>query len=333
MLKDFWYIFCLASELKTKPVARTIVGEHLVVFRDKEGNLGALEDRCIHRNLALSRGKVTKHGLQCAYHGFTYATTGKCAFVPAQPRPTENTKAKVRAFRVVEQQGFIWVFMGDAQKLKTDNLPLQLPMYDDKKARRWVMQRVFAGNAFHCAENFLDVPHTVFVHNKWFRSEIKDEIDIEVRAGKDWVEAEFLGEQAFDSLVGKLLLPKNEKMVHTDKFMLPYTTRVDYFFSERRHFIVMSQCSPINENSTRVFTYMAFRFDGFASLIKLLYRPLANRILDQDVDLIAEQTQDIQKFNDTKFLYHKTDAIGKEIADLIAGKKITKGPIRKRLRV
>jgi phenylpropionate dioxygenase-like ring-hydroxylating dioxygenase large terminal subunit len=57
-LKDYWYIAAESHEIKNKPVAMTAMGEHMVLFRAEDGTIAALEDRCSHRNMALSTGKV-----------------------------------------------------------------------------------------------------------------------------------------------------------------------------------------------------------------------------------------------------------------------------------
>jgi hypothetical protein len=196
------------------------------------------------------------------------------------------------------------------------------------------MERIFAGNAFHCVENFLDVPHTAHVHRGLFRGDESKEIEIEITSGADWIEAEFLGEERMDSWIGRLLVPKNTRIRHVDRFQLPYVTRVDYQMSEKRRYVVMSQCTPETENRTRVFTYLAFRFEPFGALIKRVFQPFAGVILNQDVEIIQHQTEDIERTGGPKFLYHETDAIARGIRDLIDGVSLAdRKPERRKLKV
>ena len=322
-MKNQWYIACQSGQLKSKPLARTIMDQHIVLFRNHTGKPGALIDRCIHRNLALSRGRITEQGLQCHYHGWTYDLEGQCTHIPAACEACgAANQPKVRAYRVVEKQGFVWVYIAEGKGGHPDHAPMDFPQYAARGWHTWVMERTFAGHAFHCVENFLDVPHTAHVHKGLFRSKESKTIQIEITTGKDWVQAEFLNEERMESLVGKLLFPKNARLVHTDRFMLPYTTRVDYRINDKRHFIIMSQCTPIDEHSTRVFTYMAYRFSPLGRLVRCIFEPLSNCILNQDVDIIQEQTADIQKTGPKKFLFHPTDVIAKEMRDLIDGKSL-----------
>ena len=82
-LRPYWYIAAEARELGTKPLTRTILGERLVLFRDGEGRPAALIDRCAHRNMALSRGRVSRGAIECPYHGWRYRGDGRCVAIPS----------------------------------------------------------------------------------------------------------------------------------------------------------------------------------------------------------------------------------------------------------
>ncbi len=318
-MTEYWFIACKSSQLKRKPLPREIQGNKMVLFRKKDGTPGAIREQCIHRNLSLARARVCDSGLQCSYHGWTYDVDGRVSRIPAQT-DADRKEMRTKSWPVVESQGFVWVYMGQKDP-GSKGVPM-FPLHDDAKANTWVMERIFEGNALHCIENFLDIPHTIYVHSKWFRNESRKEIEFKVTAGRDHVCAEFFNEAQFDTLLGKILIPANTVMKHTDQYFKPYTTRVDYYFTEKRQFIIQSHCVPINEHRTRVFTWMAFRFDPIAPLVRLIFEPMANRILDQDVKVIREQTEDIKNANHASFVFHRTDVIGKEIFDLANGKKL-----------
>ena len=96
----------------------------------------------------------------------------------------------------------------------------------------------------------------------------------------------------------------------------------------------MSQCTPVSENKTRVFTLLAFRFEPFGGLVNLIFRRLRGGYSDQDVDILREQTEDIERTGKAKFLFHETDAIARGIRDLIEGKSLEGRPTeRRKLRV
>jgi len=310
-----------------------VTGEALVIFRGPDGKAAALVDRCAHRNLALSRGTVTADGLRCAYHGWSWAADGHCTRIPSACGGACEA-IRVKSYPIREQQGFVWVWMAEAGTPEPVGEPARFPHLGEKGWRHFIMERVFEADAFHCVENFLDVPHTAHVHRGLFRGEESKEIELEITSGEDWIEAEFLGEQRMDSWIGKLLVPAGSRIRHVDRFQLPYVTRVDYQMSEKRQYVVMSQCTPEGPERTRVFTYLSFRFEPLGGLIKLIFQPFAGAILNQDVEILRQQTEDLRRTGPPRFLYHETDAIARGIRDLIEGKSLAgRAPENKRLRV
>ena len=333
MLRGHWYIACRSKQIARGPVARTVIGEPLVIFRSLTGEAAALVDRCAHRNLALSRGTVTADGLRCAYHGWSWSADGHCTRIPASCGG-DCEAIRIKSYPVREQQEMIWVWLAGEGKPLPDRDPPLFPHLDEPGWCYFIMERNFEADAFHCVENFLDVPHTAHVHRGLFRSEESKEIEIEITSGEDWIEAEFLGEERMDSWIGKMLVPKGSRIRHVDRFQLPYVTRVDYQMSEKRQYVVMSQCTPEGPERTRVFTYLAFRFVPLGGLVKLVFQPFAGVILNQDVEVLRQQTEDLRRTGAARFLYHETDAIARGIRDLIAGKSLAgSAPERRKLRV
>ena len=110
-LRNFWYVGASVDEVHDNPLGRTILNEPVVFFRAGDGQVGAMQDRCAHRRLPLSMGKVVDGVLQCHYHGLRFDRTGKCVHVPGQDHIP--SQAKVRAYPVVERYKWIWIWMGD----------------------------------------------------------------------------------------------------------------------------------------------------------------------------------------------------------------------------
>jgi vanillate O-demethylase monooxygenase subunit len=70
----------------------------------------ALDDRCAHRGFPLSDGHVDNDRLVCGYHGCAYVADGSCVHVPTQPGVP--TAMGVRAFPILEEPPFIWIWLG-----------------------------------------------------------------------------------------------------------------------------------------------------------------------------------------------------------------------------
>src|ERR671912_2628501 len=84
-LRRYWHPFMLASELKDLPVAVRLLGEDLVVFRDKSGRLGLLHRHCAHRGASLEFGIIAERGIRCCYHGWHFDVDGTILDTPAEP--------------------------------------------------------------------------------------------------------------------------------------------------------------------------------------------------------------------------------------------------------
>jgi phenylpropionate dioxygenase-like ring-hydroxylating dioxygenase large terminal subunit len=101
---DHWHPVLLSKELRRRPVAASLAGREVVVFRTASGKIGVLEDSCPHRHVRLSCGKVVKDRLQCLYHGWTFDCEGH-GESPATPK----LHARARHFDALERHGAIWV--------------------------------------------------------------------------------------------------------------------------------------------------------------------------------------------------------------------------------
>jgi phenylpropionate dioxygenase-like ring-hydroxylating dioxygenase large terminal subunit len=110
-LRDDWYVGAWSDEVSGKPLARTILGDPIVLYRKADGKVVALEDRCAHRRLPLSMGTVIGDTIQCAYHGLVYDCAGRCIKIPGQDGVPGG--ARIRFYPVVEQNQFVSIWMGD----------------------------------------------------------------------------------------------------------------------------------------------------------------------------------------------------------------------------
>ena len=90
-------------------VAAFAKGEELALWRSEDGAVQAWENRCPHRGLRLTMGRVLNGRLSCAYHGWEYAPDGRCAAIPANPSLPLPKNVRVRAFSVEERNGMVWV--------------------------------------------------------------------------------------------------------------------------------------------------------------------------------------------------------------------------------
>ncbi|MBL0419663.1 Rieske 2Fe-2S domain-containing protein [Ramlibacter sp. AW1] len=124
-LRRFWHPVALAAEVKDLPVPITILGEELVLFRDRMGRLGLLERSCSHRRMSLEFALVVDHGIRCAYHGWHYDVDGGILDVPGEKTPGATARRMHHgAYRTREFRGLVFAYMGPP-----DEVP-EFPSFD-----------------------------------------------------------------------------------------------------------------------------------------------------------------------------------------------------------
>jgi len=115
LLRRYWHPVSIAAELTEKEPTKCVrvLGEDLVLFRDKKGNVGLVADRCPHRGASLSYGRVEGRGIACAYHGWLFDTKGDCLETPAEPAESKfHLTVKVKSYPVQKFVGLYWTYMG-----------------------------------------------------------------------------------------------------------------------------------------------------------------------------------------------------------------------------
>lgn len=161
--RNRWYVAGWSSELSTQPLARTLVGEPLVMFRTFQGKAVALEDRCCHRNLPLSHGRVEGETIACGYHGLTFDCSGQCVKVPGQD--VIPTGARVQAFPVEERDGIVWFWPGDPDLADRSTIPAY-PIHSDPKWAHKATHYTIRCHHELMNDNLLDLSHVGYVHAK-----------------------------------------------------------------------------------------------------------------------------------------------------------------------
>ncbi|WP_454806046.1 aromatic ring-hydroxylating dioxygenase subunit alpha [Paraburkholderia fungorum] len=162
-LMNCWYVAAWDSELSSsKPLARTLLDERVVLFRDASGKPVALADRCPHRFAPLSMGTVCSGAVQCAYHGLRFDHEGKCVHNPHGDGSIPKA-AVVRSFPVVEQDSLIWIWMGEP--IEAD--PSNIPAFPFQNPEEWyVGKRYLYARANYLLEtdNIMDLSHIQYLH-------------------------------------------------------------------------------------------------------------------------------------------------------------------------
>lgn len=313
-MTDYWYVVCESRELKArKPLAVTLWGTPLVVFRTHSGVAGALLDRCPHRNVPLSKGAVRGDCLECCYHGWQFDTTGACRKVPGLVDGGDHHGRGATSYAVREQQGYVWVYANPSHEPTTG--PYHIPHLDDRRYTHAYRQAEAEGTLHATIENALDVPHTSFLHRGLFRGTGKrNDITAVVKRWADRCEAEYVGEPAPRGVAARVLSPNGGTVVHFDRFALPSIAVVDYALGNDTHVYVTSCCTPVSEFHTRLFATVSFRLGRIPGwLIKPLLEPLGRWIFSQDAKILKLQTETIERFGGEQYVSTEIDVLGPHI--------------------
>ena len=158
-----WHPVLASKDLAGLPIAVTLLGRDLVLWKDASGAAHVWADRCPHRGEKFSLGRVVGDRLECGYHGWQFAASGQCMLVPALPTFTPPASHCAKVYELQEAYGLIWVRLEKSES--------EIPAFAAESDER--LRKVNCGpylvqtSAPRLVENFLDMSHFGFVHEGW----------------------------------------------------------------------------------------------------------------------------------------------------------------------
>lgn len=198
MTQTHWQAVARSRDLRHKPLQIMYESRPVVLFRTS-GGIAALHDRCPHRLVELSKGRVTDDTIECPYHGWRFAADGNCVAIPGCVTPLP--KCRVRRYDVMEKEGGVFLTTG------TPDSPPHAHVMEGQRCIMRVVQSSTRSTLVDAAENILDATHTHFTHKGLLRgiSAKRYRVSVAVTAGDDWVQASYKGEDRQLGLVSRLL--------------------------------------------------------------------------------------------------------------------------------
>ncbi|WOE74670.1 aromatic ring-hydroxylating dioxygenase subunit alpha [Alterisphingorhabdus coralli] len=167
-LREYWYPAAFSHELKhNEHKAVELLGDNIVLFRDKDGSPCALENRCPHRGPLLSLGQtnaVEIGTITCRYHGMTFNKHGECvAFLADGPNSPACGKVKAKSYPAEEVNGVIFVYMGIKEPEPfLDSMPHAREVMKDGRLIRSMMNVPYS--YLNQLDNTVDMTHVGCLH-------------------------------------------------------------------------------------------------------------------------------------------------------------------------
>jgi phenylpropionate dioxygenase-like ring-hydroxylating dioxygenase large terminal subunit len=294
---NYWYPAAWSHELKPdKTYAAAFAGEPIVLVRPEKGDVFALEDRCAHRQIPLSKGVVKDCGVRCGYHGWFYDSSGQCVDVPYLGKG--KLPNGVRAYPCLEKDGIIFIWPGTLPAADFSN-PIGAASDRSYKTRR--MGKVVQCHYTFMHENLMDMNHQ-FLHRSTTGKVTPRYLDR--REGEGSLEVDYtfsrpdqkapMGEAFITGRLGGYQAKARDLMTVRTEY--PYQTLRFWTSGEQPVLSVWLGYTPLDakQRSNRTFIVLSVKRPKIPGLLEVLWPVLiwfTNRVFEEDCDIV-EMEQD-----------------------------------------
>lgn len=279
---DHWFPIALSERVSAMPSRVILFGEPRVVTRIG-GDVSVLEDRCAHRGVPLSRGRLAHGALECPYHGWRFGADGRCVHMAGAPAGKPLSDVRVPALHVREHDGVVWV-NNRADGALPDRVLAMAP-----GARRFLWQSLWRAPIVDVLENFLDPLHTHTIHPGLVR---RDDRRVSARAvldvTGDGVRVDYTGNETQSGLLFKLF--ESRRTVERAWLSSLAVAQLEYRYASGWAAFITLHCAPETATTTHVFAtlHVEGRFAP-AWLVKRLVWPFLRCVATQDQRVLEMQ--------------------------------------------
>jgi phenylpropionate dioxygenase-like ring-hydroxylating dioxygenase large terminal subunit len=292
LLREAWYYAVPSDRLRRgTTMPKLMLGEPILLGRDREGVAFALRDLCPHRAMPLSLGRFDGREIECCYHGWRFATDGVCTAIPAlvEGQKINLNRIATRRYPVREVNGNVWVYFGDDPEA-APAIPALEGFADDGGPQ--VAETVrFDAEYDHAVIGLMDPAHVPFVHRSWFW-----------RSGRDFAEKEkSFAPSPFGFTMERHQTSGNSRAykllgggpTETDiAFMLP-GLRVEHTTVGRHALVNMTAMTPIDHQTVELNNCLYWTMPWLTPLKPVLL-PFIRMFLGQDRDALGRQSEGLK---------------------------------------
>jgi len=310
-LYNLWYVAAAGGQVAVgKTLAKTVLGQQLLLGRDSRGEVFALRDFCPHRGVPLRYGTFDGETIECCYHGWCFNTAGQCTKIPTllPDDPTDISRIKTQSFPCREVNGAIWVYI-PAPKTRAPEvlpeIPAPLPNPPPQiggrgdadvpspasqgRVREGVYYHVdsvmFPCDMDHAVIGLMDPSHGPFVHASWWwRSKRSMHAKQKHFAPRGLGFAMVRHTPSKNSRAYKILGGQPSTEI---AFQLP-GLRTEHISIGERHIVLLTALTPVDGERTELHQFMYTNI-GFLNLLKPFLRPFGKKFIQQDLEIVKKQ--------------------------------------------
>jgi phenylpropionate dioxygenase-like ring-hydroxylating dioxygenase large terminal subunit len=290
-LREAWYYAAPSRQLRPgRMLARLMLGEPVLIGRDRDGAVFALRDICPHRGMPLSEGRFDGREIECCYHGWRFAADGRCTAIPSlvESQGFDLGRIAVPRYPARDVQGNVWVYFGSDPSTAA-GIPI-LDGFPDHAEPRLIETMRFAAAIDHAVVGLMDPAHGPFVHRAWWwRSAASIHEKAKAFEPSPWGFTMARHAPSSNSRAYRLLGGAPETEI---AFRLP-SVRVEQIRAGRYAVTNLTALTPIDDRTTEV-NHCIYWNAPWLSALKPLLRPYVRAFLRQDRNIMARQQQGLR---------------------------------------
>jgi phenylpropionate dioxygenase-like ring-hydroxylating dioxygenase large terminal subunit len=335
-VRNIWYYALPSYQLKPgKMLARTFLGEPVVLVRGENGKVSALRDICPHRAVPLSCGRFDGQEVECCYHGWRFDPGGHCTAIPSLVEEQEKDLSRfdVQSYPIRETQGNIWIYITDPEHPQAPTPEMEIPVIEGFAGRSPQLVEVMRFPCFvdHAVTGLMDPAHSPYVHQVWWWRSPK--LHEEAKQFDASPYGFTMRKHQLSPNMGRLYQLIGNGIPETEiSFRLP-GIRVEQTTSGNQRVCNLTTVTPISETETEV-TFALYWTQSWPGFFKPILRLLIRAFLGQDRTVVAKQQIGL-KYNPVLRLIKDSDMqaqwyyqLKREYACAVAEEREFKNPVK-----
>lgn len=305
-LKQHYYPICeLSAVSSAKPLQCLLWGTPIVIFKTKT-EVVAFIDKCPHRGVPLSSGKLKQSEIQCPYHGWQFNHQGQCTHIPGLCSELKTTGKELIKVKIKIHCNLIFACLNPTEETQT---LFQASHFNQKNYHTFIWPSLMHGDAINILENFLDGCHTHFVHQGLLRTQKnRKKIKVELSVSENKATVIYHDGKIQTGIISKLFEPRRTHSVAT--FHYPLIAQIEYYNQDRLHFAITVFLCPLSDNKFKAFSLLTHPKTLVPNTLKKwLFMPFIKLALKQDKHILTLQRQNLAHFENANFASTELDIL------------------------